>query len=121
MRENLPGSNETGGCNLSAKGELPVRETDDGKSELTRTAPLFTHDGSQAVRLPADCRFEGDRVSVRRGPRAGDMILSSRAPSEWREFMKLREELGPLHEDLLAERLLNAAGALRDPFARSDA
>lgn len=86
---------------------------------MTKTAALFNNGGSQAVRLPADCRFEGERVYVRRDPRTGDVILSSRAPSAWREFLKLRAELGPLPEaeDFLTERQLNAPGGLRDPFA----
>jgi antitoxin VapB len=29
-------------------------------------AKLFKNGGSQAVRLPSDCRFEGDQVRVRR-------------------------------------------------------
>lgn len=89
---------------------------------MTKTAALFNNGGSQAVRLPADCRFEGDRVYVRRDPRTGDVILSSRPPSAWREFLKLRAELGPAAEaeDFLAERPLNAPGALRDPFESAD-
>ena len=90
---------------------------------MTKTAALFTNGGSQAVRLPADCRFEGDRVYVRRDARTGDVILSSRPPSAWRDFMTLRAELGPLTEadDFLSERPLNAPGGLRDPFADTDA
>ena len=89
---------------------------------MTKTAALFTNGGSQAVRLPADCRFPGERVYVRRDPRTGDVILSSRPPSTWAEFLKLRSELGPLPEarDFLAERPLNAPGGLRDPFAGVD-
>lgn len=84
-----------------------------------KTAALFNNGGSQAVRLPADCRFAGDRVYVRRDPRTGDVILSSREPSAWRAFLALRAELGPLAEaeDFLAERPLNTPGGLRDPFA----
>lgn len=33
-----------------------------------RTAKLFTNGNSQAVRLPAEFRFEGTEVSVRRDP-----------------------------------------------------
>ncbi|NRF72250.1 hypothetical protein HLB44_35225 [Aquincola sp. S2] len=90
---------------------------------MTKTAPIFISGGSQAVRLPPDCRFEGDRVFVRRDPHTGDVILSSRPPSAWSDFMKLRAELGPLTEadGFLSERPLNAAGSSRDPFAGSDA
>jgi antitoxin VapB len=90
---------------------------------MTKTAALFTNGGSQAVRLPADCRFDGDRVFVRRDARTGDVILSSRPPSAWGEFMKLRAEMGSLTEteDFLADRPLNAPGGLRDPFGGTDA
>ena len=37
----------------------------------TGTAKLFRNGRSQAVRLPRDFRFEGDRVRVRRGSRRG--------------------------------------------------
>lgn len=89
---------------------------------MTKTAALFTNGGSQAVRLPADCRFDGDRVYVRRDARTGDVILSSRPPSAWRDFLKLRAELGPISEaeDFLADRPLNGPAGLRDPFAGSD-
>jgi antitoxin VapB len=88
---------------------------------VRKTAALFTNGGSQAVRLPADCRFDGDRVYVRRDARTGDVILSSRPPSAWREFMKLRAELGPIAEaeNFLEDRPLNASDGLRDPFAES--
>lgn len=43
------------------------------------TAKLFTHGGSQAVRLPKDFRFEGTEVHVRR---VGDeVVLSALAPA----------------------------------------
>lgn len=36
------------------------------------TAALFTNGGSQAVRLPKECRFEGDSVRVRK---VGDSVI----------------------------------------------
>lgn len=43
------------------------------------SAKLFTHGGSQAVRLPKEFRFEGTEVHVRR---VGDeVVLSVRAPA----------------------------------------
>lgn len=42
-------------------------------------AKLFTHGGSQAVRLPKEFRFEGTQVHVRR---VGDeVVLSARPPA----------------------------------------
>ena len=39
---------------------------------MTATAKLFTHGGSQAVRLPKAFRFEGTEVSVRK---EGDAVI----------------------------------------------
>jgi antitoxin VapB len=44
----------------------------------TKTAKLFKNGASQAVRLPADCRFEGTEVYVHRDPVTGDVTLSSK-------------------------------------------
>ena len=44
-------------------------------------AKLFMTGGSQAVRLPAEFRFEGSEVEVRRDPVTGDVVLSKPRPS----------------------------------------
>ena len=52
-------------------------------------AKLFQNGRSQAVRLPREFRFEGDRVRIRR---VGDGVLLEpiiRAPKDW--FAKLDE------------------------------
>ncbi len=58
------------------------------------TAKLFRNGRSQAVRLPAEFRFEGTEVSIRRDPGTGDVILSplNRAFEDW---LRLRESLSP--------------------------
>lgn len=43
-----------------------------------RTAKLFTHGGSQAVRLPKEFRFEGHEVYVRRV--GSEVVLSATPP-----------------------------------------
>ncbi len=43
----------------------------------SKKAKLFNNGGSQAVRLPAEFRFDGDFVYVRRDERSGDVILST--------------------------------------------
>ena len=43
---------------------------------MPRTAKLFTNGRSQAVRLPADFRFEGSEVFIRQDPETGDVILA---------------------------------------------
>ena len=42
---------------------------------MTR-AKLFMIGGSQAVRLPAEFRFEGDEVEIRRDSVTGEVVLS---------------------------------------------
>ncbi|MBZ5719503.1 MAG: type II toxin-antitoxin system VapB family antitoxin [Acidobacteriia bacterium] len=55
---------------------------------MPRTAKLFSNGRSQAVRLPAEYRFEGSEVYVRRDPETGDIILSRR-PESWKDFFEL--------------------------------
>jgi len=42
----------------------------------TRIAKLFKNGSSQAVRLPADFRFDGDQVYATRDELTGDVVLS---------------------------------------------
>lgn len=81
---------------------------------MQKTARLFTNGGSQAVRLPAEFRFEGEHVYVRRDARTGDVILSSRPRTTWADFVALRERLGPLEADGLPDR--QQPTQARDPF-----
>jgi len=55
---------------------------------VSTIAKLFWNGRSQAVRLPAEFRFAGDEVYVRRDPATGDVILSSRADA-WDAFFNL--------------------------------
>jgi antitoxin VapB len=80
-----------------------------------RVAKLFKSGGSQAVRLPADLRFPGDEVYVRRDERTGDVILSALPAEGWSAFVALREELGPAPADFLADR--EQPVETRDPLA----
>lgn len=59
---------------------------------MATTAKLFKNGRSQAVRLPAEFRFEGSKVNIRRDPATGDVILSS-PKATWDEFFRLRDEL----------------------------
>lgn len=69
-----------------------------------RTAKLFKNGRSQAVRLPADFRFEGDEVEIRRDEQSGDVILSAKkAKSSWDEFFRLRDMLD-LPKDFMMDR-----------------
>jgi antitoxin VapB len=69
---------------------------------MPRTAKLFTNGRSQAVRLPADLRFEGTEVFIRKDPATGDVILSRR-PESWDEFFKLRREAN-VPNDFMSDR-----------------
>lgn len=86
-----------------------------------KTARLFSSGGSQAVRLPAEFRFEGSEVLIRRDARSGDVVLSPVKASSWAAFSALREELA---EDLAAEGLQDylkdrqqPMDGPRDPYA----
>jgi antitoxin VapB len=69
---------------------------------MLRTARLFRNGRSQAVRLPADYRFQGSQVYVRRDPATGDVILSRR-PESWQDFFELMKTID-VPEDFLADR-----------------
>jgi len=58
---------------------------------MARVAKLFRNGRSQAMRLPADFRFEGSEVYIRRDPASGDVILSKR-PNSWDSFFELAKQ-----------------------------
>jgi antitoxin VapB len=64
------------------------------ETAMTHIAKLFKNGRSQAVRLPAEFRFEGDEVYVRRDEKTGDVILSNKkSKKNWAEFFALRNKL----------------------------
>ena len=69
---------------------------------MTRTAKLFRNGRSQAVRLPAEYRFEGSEVYIRRDPASGDVVLS-RKPESWEDFFALTRDID-FPNDFLADR-----------------
>lgn len=82
----------------------------------TRIAKLFKNGASQAVRLPAEFRFEGTEVYVTRDDRTGDVILSSRpGASTWRRFFEFLNTV-TVPADFMAERPLNAPPEERNVF-----
>lgn len=56
----------------------------------TGTAKLFRNGRSQAVRLPKEFRFEGDRVRVRRVPEGVLLQPMITDPKEWLAAMDRR-------------------------------
>ncbi len=69
---------------------------------MPRIAKLFRNGRSQAVRLPADLRFEGSQVYIRRDEVTGDVILSRR-PESWQDFFALAKA-ADVPKDFLVDR-----------------
>lgn len=63
------------------------------------TAKLFTHGGSQAVRLPKEFRFEGSEVFVRRV--GNEVVLSAVPPADVEAMI---EALGAFEAGVRIER-----------------
>ena len=61
---------------------------------MPRTAKLFLNGRSQAVRLPADLRFEGREVFIRQDETTGE---------SWDNFFKLRREAS-VPDEFMADR-----------------
>lgn len=79
-----------------------------------KTAKLFMTGRSQAVRLPAEFRFEGKEVFVRRDAKTGDVILS-RKPESWDGLFELYDKgIRPSDFPKPADR--NQTPQDRDPF-----
>jgi antitoxin VapB len=60
---------------------------------MQRTAKLFQNGRSQAVRLPAEFRFEGTEVFIR----------ATRRPGTWCDFFDLMKDVD-IPEDFLRDR-----------------
>jgi len=65
----------------------------------SRTAKLFMNGRSQAVRLPAEYRFEGKEVYI---TKEGDKVILSPKPTSWDDFFDSPIEATP---DFMAERI----------------
>ncbi|MDH5286235.1 MAG: AbrB/MazE/SpoVT family DNA-binding domain-containing protein [Betaproteobacteria bacterium] len=86
---------------------------------MRRKARLFANGGSQAVRLPAEFRFDAQEVYIRRDEVTGDVILSVEPVRTWADFMALRGRLDGVPGDFMRER--GQGTEVRDPFAATDA
>ena len=81
-----------------------------------RTAKLFRNGASQAVRLPAEFRFSGTEVYVRRDEQTGDVILSQGPGiSNWTEFLEFMQDV-EVPDDYMADRPLNVISEPRRLF-----
>lgn len=68
---------------------------------MTDTAKIFKTGRSQAVRLPLEYRFECSEVYIRRDPKSGDVVLSTR-PNTWDEFFALYDS-ADVYMDFMTE------------------
>jgi antitoxin VapB len=83
----------------------------------TKVAKLFKNGSSQAVRLPAEFRFEGNEVYVTRDEITGDVILSHRPGAKvWRDFFEMMRSID-VPDDFMADRPMNQPPRERDLFA----
>lgn len=74
---------------------------------VTHTAKLFKNGGSQAVRLPAEFRFEGDEIYIYRDEKTQDIILSKRPGARvWEEFFEFMKTVD-VPEDFMKDRPMN--------------
>ena len=83
----------------------------------TRRAKLFKNGASQAVRLPADFRFEGEEVYITRDEASGDVVLSTQPGAcVWGDFFDLMKTID-VPPEFMADRPLNEPPLERNLFA----
>jgi len=63
-----------------------------------KTAKLFENGLSQAVRLPKECRFEGDSVYVKK---VGNIVMLIPVDDPWRSLI---ESLDEFPDDFMEDR-----------------
>lgn len=85
---------------------------------MTQTAKIFKNGRSQAVRLPAEFRFDGDEVFIRKDPASGEVILSEKPapPPNWDSFFEALREAGPFDDDFLSPKERDQGKHRPDPF-----
>ena len=74
---------------------------------MKRTAKLFLNGRSQAIRVPAEFRFEGTEVYIERDPKTGNLILSHKPYASWQSFLELRDRTlkqGEIPGEFMRER-----------------
>jgi antitoxin VapB len=73
----------------------------------TRVAKLFKNGASQAVRLPAEFRFNGDHVYISRDEKTNNVILSEKpGAGVWEEFFEFVRGID-IPEDWMKDRPMN--------------
>lgn len=83
-------------------------------------AKLFKNGASQAVRLPAEFRFEGDQVYVTRDEKTNDVILSQRpGAGVWSDFFEFVRRVN-VPKDWMKKRPMNRVSKDRPIFREED-
>ena len=73
----------------------------------TRIAKLFKNGSSQAVRLPAEFRFDGVEVFATRDDVTGDVVLSDRPGAKvWHGFFEMMRSID-VPDEFMANRPMN--------------
>jgi antitoxin VapB len=88
---------------------------------MARTAKIFMNGRSQAVRLPAEFRFDGNEVLIRRDEKTGEVILSEKTARQksWESFLKARTlalAAGEIDDGFLSPRERDQGELPPDPF-----
>lgn len=72
-----------------------------------KMAKLFKNGASQAVRLPAEFRFDADEVYISRDEKTQDVILSTKPGTRvWEEFFESMRGV-EIPEDWMKDRPMN--------------
>lgn len=82
---------------------------------MEQVAKLFANGRSQAVRLPAQFRFDTSEVFIRQNPETGDVILS-RKPASWDSFFAALKG-AKVPANFLDSKQRDQGIQDRDPFA----
>jgi antitoxin VapB len=73
----------------------------------TRIAKLFKNGASQAVRLPAEFRFKGDKVYISRDEKTNNVILSEKpGAGVWEDFFEFMKTVD-IPDDWMKDRPMN--------------
>jgi antitoxin VapB len=81
---------------------------------MRQTAKVFMTGRSQAVRLPAEFRFDGKEVFIRRDEKTGEVILSPRPT--WKEILAVLDSVDIPDDYLSAEERNQGPPQERDLF-----
>lgn len=90
------------------------------RPNIQKTAKLFKNGRSQAVRLPAEFRFEGTEVEIRRDPLSGGVLLFQKPQrtGSLKAFFEALDKLQPgdIPDDFMQDRE-QGVQERDDPFA----